>query len=348
MKNLMIALLGGGLLLSPSFAQTSDDISMSQFREALTDFLRISGKVSATSSANLLANVPDSVLAKWYMGVPNGRRFYEAVSVLKANRGTLNHPPVRGGAPAFVAQRKVSTMPTISAQSSPFIGIASTPVPDFSMPDPVYPSGSGWSALVGPLQGVSAMPGGDPSNQRCYADSAAALSVALSTFNGIKEVADAICSAVPDIAVIILGEGTDLPLKEACFIVNLVLVPFTAATEGFNAGCNAQQTFVNDAINGALYTNSIAIYNFEYRLMVEENLVNTASPIGLFQLPAAQGGYLESARAITADTITQMIAAGQPVSTAAASLATGDGYYNRNLFKLAFRSYQAAYNLAVQ
>jgi hypothetical protein len=348
MKNFKIALLAGSLLLSPCFAQTADDISMGQFREALTDFLSLSGNQSAITAANLLTTVPDSVLAKWYVGVPNGRRFYNAVAVLKTNRNTPNRTPVGGAVPATVGDRRVPARPTFSAQASSFAGIASTVVPDLTLPDQVFPSGASWAALVGPLQSIGAIAAGDPSNQRCTADSAAAFSVAYSTFLGIKTVAEAICNAIPDITVIILGEGTSVPLKEACFIVNLVLTPFTAATEGYNAGCNAQQTFVNDARNGAIYANSISIFNFEYRLMVEENLGNTLAPMGLFALPASQGGYLENVRAIVADTIANMVAAGQNVGTANTSLLAGDTNYNAGRFKQAYKTYQTAYNLAVK
>jgi hypothetical protein len=82
--------------------------------------------------------------------------------------------------------------------------------------------------------------------------------------------------------------------------------------------------------------------------MVEENLGNTASPMGLFETPNSQGGYLENARAIVNDIITDMQYAGVGVASAQTALAAGDTYYNSKSYKLAFKQYQKAYGLAVQ
>src|ERR1035441_7973841 len=84
MKNLLLLLLGGTLVVSPSLAQSDTNISLSEFRQTLTDYLTVADAHRGTNYAPLLASVPDSTLAGWYQGVPDGRAFQHAVASMKA------------------------------------------------------------------------------------------------------------------------------------------------------------------------------------------------------------------------------------------------------------------------
>jgi hypothetical protein len=233
--------------------------------------------------------------------------------------------------------------------SSPFGTIASTPVPDYTLYPPNYPSGTNWSIMTGTLQNVMGglLPNGDVSNLECDPDGEANLAVVVSTFHGIKDAADQICDAIPDPVVIVLGEGTRIPLKEVCFAIDLIVGAFNSAFDGFYSDCQTQGDLVDGANVQATLNNSIGLYNLEFRLMVEENLGNTTSPMGMFELPDP-AGYLEKARAITADIVTNMQYAGFNVAAALAALQAGDNNYNARQYKLAFKQYQTAYGLAVK
>jgi hypothetical protein len=241
-----------------------------------------------------------------------------------------------------------------SPLSSPFAtGITSTPVPDYTLYPPNYPSGSNWSIMTSLLQNVygspSLLPSGDVSNMGCDSDQEANLAIIVGVFHGVKDVADQVCSAMPDPVIIILGEGTRIPLKEICYVADLLIGAFNSAFDSFLSDCGTQGDLVDGANVQATYYNTIGLYNLEFRLAVEENLGNTTSPVGLFEVPGpAPAGYIESARAIASDTITNMQYAYPTVSFVAAlqALGQGDTYYNMRSYKLAYKQYQTAYGLA--
>jgi hypothetical protein len=364
MKNLLLLVLGSTLLVSPSVAQSANDISIPEFRQTLTDYLTLTDEYRGTNYAPLLASVPDSTLTQWYTAVPDGRQFQRAVSSFKASMEARMHSAAaRGLSKPAVAATPVPRHPTAaaeSAQSSPFgpgigaSGIGSPAVPDYTLYTPNYPSGPNWSLMTGTLQDLGYLQSGDVSNQGCDANQEANLAQIVGVFKGIKDVADQICDAIPDPVVIVLGEGTRIPLKEICFGINLIVGAFNSAFDGFLADCGTQGDLVDGANAQATYYNSIGLYNLEFRLMVEENLGNTASPIGLFELPgypvagSPVVGYLDAARAIANDIITNMQLAGVNVASAQSALAVGDTNYNAKAYKQAFKQYQKAYGLAVQ
>jgi hypothetical protein len=86
----------------------------------------------------------------------------------------------------------------------------------------------------------------------------------------------------------------------------------------------------------------------DLRLKIEANLADTdtASPIGLFELPAAAGGFIELARSIAADTISKMNALGEQVFDAARILASGDAYLSAHKYRLAYQLFGKAYRAA--
>lgn len=84
------------------------------------------------------------------------------------------------------------------------------------------------------------------------------------------------------------------------------------------------------------------------RLQIEANLAQSENNIAIFALPAAQSGYLETARAIVVDVIQMTQASGQSVGLAPTLLATGDQQMNRKNFRAAYEAYGRAYRLAAQ
>ncbi len=357
MKNLLLLVLGSTLLVSPMVAQSANAISIAEFRQTLTDYLSMADSVRGTNYAPLMASVPDSTLAGWYQAVPDGRKFQSAVSSLKASvERRRNSPAPRGLSTPAMAASPMPRHPPAADQSpvsSPFAsctGICATPVPDYTLYPPNYPSGPNWSIMTGTLQGLSILQGGDVSNQGCDVDHEALLAQVVGVFKGIKDVADQVCDAVPDETVIILGEGTTIPAKEICFIINLIIGAFNSAFDGLLSDCGVQGDLVDGANAQATYYNSLGLYNLEFRLAVEDNLGSTLGAVGLFELPNIQGGYLENARAITSDIITDMQYAGVTtnISAALAALAAGDTAYNAKQYKSAYANYQKAYGLATK
>jgi hypothetical protein len=83
------------------------------------------------------------------------------------------------------------------------------------------------------------------------------------------------------------------------------------------------------------------------RMAIEADLAKPDSHhVALFQLPAAQDGYLELTREIVVDTIARMQAAGQPVGNAAKHLASGDAAADGGAYKRAYDWYAKAYGAA--
>ncbi len=350
MKNLLFLLLGGALLVSPSRAQSDNDISIAEFRQSFADTLYFVDAVKGTEYSKLLTQIPDSALLRMYRGVSNGRKFQAGAAHLRT-RALAYRPGVR---PAGMAMAAAPVRP--NANYTPLAGgsaaaINNATAPPFALATIVPPSGPNWSLMAHTLQAGNLLTS-DPvtglSAAVCTPSDVSGLTITSSTFHGIKDLADTICDIIPDILVVILGEGTTLPAKEICFAVSLIVAIPSIVVDSLLADCGTQDNLTSNPALDATYSNGLALAGLKLHLKIEANLLNTAQPIGLFELPSAGGGYLEVARAIVADTITKMVAAGQPVSTAAASLATGDGYFNAGNYKLAYRSYQKAYGLAVQ
>jgi hypothetical protein len=359
MKNLLSLVFGSALLVSPSFAQTNRDVSLSEFRQSMYDsiVMLVDGPQGTTFAAQF-QKIPDETLAKWYKGVPDGRRFQQAVSILKARAeaGALPLQPRRyGSQPMALHSRLATAAPeTYSPMASPFAsGIGSVTAPVFTLYTPNYPSGGNWNNLISTLSGAGALSSSDPNvqyNQRCYQDTKVLFSVLTSTFSGIKDAADSACEIVPDILVVILGEGATIPLKEICFAICMIFNVLNSATDGLSGDCDEQDGLIQGAEIEATYNNSIALYNQKLRLKIEANLQNTASPMGVFELPSGLGGYLEIVRAIVADTMAKMTAVNQNSNASAANqaLATGDNYFAQKSYKSAYKQYQAAYGYAVK
>ena len=96
-----------------------------------------------------------------------------------------------------------------------------------------------------------------------------------------------------------------------------------------------------------LQSTVVAGQDLDLRLKIEADLSQSSTHgIALFQVPQAQGGYLELARSIVADTIAKQRAAGQPVGQAASFLASGDAAMAAGAYKAAYDSFGKAYRQA--
>ena len=143
--------------------------------------------------------------------------------------------------------------------------------------------------MTGTLQGIGALPGGDVSNVACDTEKEAQYEIITTTFHAVKDLADQICSAIPDPVVIILGEGTKIPAKEVCYGISLIIGVFQAVFDGFKGDCDTNDGLIQGAHIEAAYYNSIALANLEFRLSVEENLSNTSVYIGMFRIAECSG-----------------------------------------------------------
>lgn len=109
------------------------------------------------------------------------------------------------------------------------------------------------------------------------------------------------------------------------------------------------QTSVNTANTkiDALNVTVVAGNDLDLRLQIEEDLANPGNhSIALFEVPNAQGGYLDLARTIVADIIQKMTAAGQSVGNGPSFLASGDQARAAGRFKDAYAAYSKAYQAA--
>ena len=83
------------------------------------------------------------------------------------------------------------------------------------------------------------------------------------------------------------------------------------------------------------------------RTQIEQGLA-AGLTIGLFEVPQANGGYLETVRAIVNDTISKLLAAGQAVNGATKWFGLGDTALAQKQYKAAYAYYQTAYTTAVK
>jgi hypothetical protein len=96
----------------------------------------------------------------------------------------------------------------------------------------------------------------------------------------------------------------------------------------------------------ALTTLVTANNDLNIRMHIEEDLAAGNHPAGLFELPAAQGGYLELTRTIVVDIIQKTLATGQSVGKANSYLASGDQSRTAGKFKSAYALYGQSYRAA--
>jgi hypothetical protein len=107
---------------------------------------------------------------------------------------------------------------------------------------------------------------------------------------------------------------------------------------------NANKTQIIDNDN----KNKDELRDLILRTQIEADLSQPdgSSPIALYELPAAQGGYLELVKTIVTQTIARIQAAGGTTSTAMAFLNAANAYKTAGNFKAAYDNYRKAYRAA--
>ena len=84
--------------------------------------------------------------------------------------------------------------------------------------------------------------------------------------------------------------------------------------------------------------------DLQLRMAIEQNLETTGNaPIGLFQLPAAYGGYLEIVRSIVTETLAKEAAVGNPSTKAMTYLNQANAAFAAGTYKTAYGLYRKAY-----
>jgi hypothetical protein len=121
----------------------------------------------------------------------------------------------------------------------------------------------------------------------------------------------------------------------------------------FHSEFTANAIVVNnklDAANTKLDDLAITVSDqgaLNLRIHIEDDLADPGNhPLALFEVPEANGGYLNLARSIVADTIAKMQATGQGVGNALAFLAAGDAAKAAGAYKDAYANYGKAYRAA--
>jgi len=120
----------------------------------------------------------------------------------------------------------------------------------------------------------------------------------------------------------------------------------TAIDTDINNHLNSVDTDIltrDTQIDGEIST----LQTLSVRMEIEANLAGGRT-IGLFELPAANGGYLETVRSIVNDTIGKLTAAGQTINGATKYLGLGDTAYSKQQYKAAYANYLTAYTTAVK
>ena len=95
--------------------------------------------------------------------------------------------------------------------------------------------------------------------------------------------------------------------------------------------------------------NTAALQKLSVRLEIEQTLADHSKPpVALFQLPASQGGYLETVRDIVTTTVVNELAAGQTLNgDAQGKLAAANDALAAKQYEQAYSLYAAAYSQAV-
>ncbi|HEX7312107.1 MAG TPA: hypothetical protein VF232_13110 [Gaiellaceae bacterium] len=106
---------------------------------------------------------------------------------------------------------------------------------------------------------------------------------------------------------------------------------------------NTEVTILKKA--DSLIANLGTLETLQLRMEIEQNLDKNQgeSPIGLFQLPAAFGGYLEVVKSIVTDTLAKQAAVGNPSPKAMTDLIQANAAFTAGTYKTAYGLYRKAY-----
>jgi hypothetical protein len=105
---------------------------------------------------------------------------------------------------------------------------------------------------------------------------------------------------------------------------------------------NTEVTILKKA--DTLIANLGTFETLQLRMQIEQNLdKNDEAPVGLFQLPAAFGGYLEVVKSIVTETLAKRAAVGNPSQTAMTFLGLANAAFAAGQYKTAYVNYRKAY-----
>jgi len=105
---------------------------------------------------------------------------------------------------------------------------------------------------------------------------------------------------------------------------------------------NTEMTILKKA--DTLIANLGTFETLQLRMAIEQNLdKNGETPVGLFQLPAAYGGYLEVVRSIVTETLAKEAAVGNPSPKAMTYLDAANAAFAAGQYKTAYGLYRKAY-----
>jgi hypothetical protein len=126
-------------------------------------------------------------------------------------------------------------------------------------------------------------------------------------------------------------------------------VPCVAGADA--AACNTANGLANtiDVRLDTILGNTADLESLTLRMSIERALADPShQPVGLFALPQAQGGELETVRDIVIDTIARLQAAGQGTGNAASLVATANASLAAGDFVGAYVNFAQAYQSAVR
>jgi hypothetical protein len=140
-------------------------------------------------------------------------------------------------------------------------------------------------------------------------------------------------------------------VSTAVTALNNILNDITTRVDDVQTGLQTLQTRV-DVLNNTevtilkkadtLIANLGTFQDLQLRMDIEENL-NEEHPVGLFELPAAFGGYLEVVRSIVTETLAKEAAVGNPSPKALIYLTQANAAFTLGTYKTAYDLYGKAY-----
>ena len=164
-------------------------------------------------------------------------------------------------------------------------------------------------------------------------DTQAAITAVKTTVDTVKTQADSVDTAVTALNNI-LNDITDR-VEEVQFGLQTLQTRVTILR-------NTEVTILKKA--DTLIVNLGTFEKLQLRMQIEQNLdKNDEAPVGLFQLPAAFGGYLEFVKSIVTETLAKRAAVGNPSAQAMAFLVSANAAFAAGEYKTAYVNYRKAY-----
>ncbi len=243
-----VLLLSG---ISTAVAQTGsqaaqNDMSAQEFRQVLLDWgAYVDARTGTTNVRVRLEQAPLESFDEMLHVISNPRRLQQAVGVLtaaQANRVAKHLPTPR-------LNTRVAA-PRDFLAGGGCVGILRDDSP-FPACRPAYPSGPSWENLINALipQTVKAPDAASAANQRCDSNEEAALSLSVSSFQGLVTSISAGCNIIP------------APANAVCWAPVIAIATGAASAQGFFADCLEQDGDVNAAQIEAAYVNSVKTFD---------------------------------------------------------------------------------------